>query len=196
MTATRAITWSLQIEPHEWIAVPTAPFDFAQWRDDVTTVFQLLSEVDEQLADELPPTEGTLDIEVTLDTLLEFSAALSDGLVLVAGLGLAGNWPLPVIVDVSATTADSGDLFDAAGARGGLPVNAPTVDDVTGGDGIRVTRIDIDDDGALWAQVSCARRGDGVDVVLTWRTGQLELVAQFSPLLDDLLGRVKIERAA
>jgi hypothetical protein len=194
MSNVKATTWSLDTEPFDWITVPAAPTDVDEWRADVTTIFELLSEADAELADDLPFSDGTLDIELALDTLLEFSAALGDDLLLVACLGLAGNWPLPVIVDVSA--ADSGDLLDVAGARGGLPVSAPTVDDVAEGDGIRVTRLDLDDDGAVWAQVSCARRRDGVDVVLTWRTSHLELVPRFAPLLEQLLARVIIETDA
>jgi hypothetical protein len=196
MSDLKALTWSLDVEPFEWLTVPAQPDDLAQWRRDVTTIFELLSEADAELADELPLSDGTLDIEFALDTLLEFSAALGDDLLLVACLGLAGNWPLPVIVDVSATADDPGDMLDAAGARGGLPVSAPTVDDVAEGDGIRVTRLDLDDDGAVWAQVSCARRRDGVDVVLTWRTSHLELVPRFAPLLEQLLARVIIETDA
>jgi hypothetical protein len=196
MSDVKAITWSLDIEPLEWITVPAAPTDVDEWRADVTTIFELLSETDAELVDELPLADGTLDIELALDTLLEFSAPLGDDLLLVAGLGLAGSWPLPVIVDVSATADEPGDMLDAAGARGGLPVSAPTVDDVAEGDGIRVTRLDLDDDGAVWAQVSCARRRDGVDVVLTWRTSHLELVPQFAPLLEQLLARVTIETDA
>jgi hypothetical protein len=196
MSDVKAITWSLDIEPFDWITVPAAPADVDEWRADVTTIFELLSDADEEVVDDLPLVGDTLDIELALDTLLAFSAALGDDLLLVAGLGLAGNWPLPVIVDVSATADDPGDMLDAAGARGGLPVSAPTVDDVAEGDGIRVTRLDLDDDGAVWAQVSCARRRDGVDVVVTWRTSHLELVPRFAPLLEQLLSRVIIETDA
>jgi hypothetical protein len=196
MSETGVITWSLDIEPHEWITVPTSGFDLVQWRADVTTVFELLSEAEEKIADGPPLDLGTRDIESTLDTLLDFSASLAGGGTLVAGLGLVGHWPLPVVVDVSATATDPGHLLDAAGARGGLPVNPPAVDDVAGGDGIRVTRLDLDDDGAIWAQVSCARRADGADVMLTWRTPHLELVARFSPLLEELLAHVIIETDA
>lgn len=193
MSGTDAITWSLDIDVHEWIIVPSSALDAAQWRADVTTVFELLAETEEKIADGQPLNGGTLDIELALDTLLEFSAALDEGSMLVAGIGLLGSWPLPVIVDVSATATDPGDLLDAAGARGGLPVDPPVVDDVSGGDGIRVTRLDLDDDGAIRAQVSCARRADGADVVLTWCTSQLELVPQFSPLLEEFLAHVTIE---
>jgi hypothetical protein len=48
----------------------------------------------------------------------------------------------------------------------------------------------------VWAHVACARRRDGADVVLTWRTSRLELVPRFSPLLEDLLAHVTIETKA
>jgi len=190
----QAVAWSLDVEPRQWIAIPAPSSGSNQWRSDTGDLFRSLSAL-EVLDDDLPLVDGVLDVEFTLDTLLEFSAALGDDLVLVAYLGLPGRWPLPVIVDVSVTADDPDDLLEAAGARGGLPVFAPTVDDVDGGDGIRVTRLDLDDDGALWAQVACTRRGGGVDVVLTWRTSHLELVPLFSPLLDDLLARVRVETA-
>lgn len=193
MSGTNVITWSLDLDVHEWIAVPSSALDVVQWRADVATVFELLAAAEAKIADGQPLNGGILDIEPALDTLLEFSAALGEGSMLVAGIGLLGNWPLPVVVEVSATATNPGDLLDAAGARGGFPVDPPAVDDVSDGDGIRVTRLDLDDNGAILAQVSCARRADGADVVLTWRTSQLELVPQFSPLLEELLAHVTIE---
>jgi len=191
--------WYLDIEPPEWMTVPHAPADVAGWRADAAAVFALLAEVEQQLvdADELAPLDGELDIDDAIDTLLEFSAALPDELVLVAGLGVPGRWPLPVIVSVTATGENPDDLLEAAGARGGLPVDLPTVDYLPDelGDGIRVTRFDLDDDGAVWATVACARRSGGTDTVLTWRTSQLELVPVFSPLVEELLAHVRIGTA-
>jgi hypothetical protein len=196
MSAQTVTGWYLDIEPPEWMTVPHAPADVAGWRADAAAVFALLAEVEQQLvdADELAAPDGTLDIDDAIDTLLEFSAALPDELVLVAGLGVPGRWPLPVIVSVTATGENPDDLLEAAGARGGLPVDLPTVDYLPDdlGDGIRVTRFDLDDDGAIWATVACARRSDGTDTVLTWRTSQLELVPLFSPLIEELLAHVRI----
>ena len=193
------VNWSLDIELHEWMTVPSAPRDVAEWRADVTALFELLAEFEfefesesesEVIVNELVP--GSSDYNATLDSLLEFAAALSDDEVLVVGLGLVGHWPLPVIVSVTATGHGLLDLPEAAGASGGLPIDRPTVDDIAQGDGIRVTRLDLDDDGALWATVACARQTGDVVVVLTWRTAQLELVPQFSPLLEELLAHVTI----
>lgn len=199
MSAQTVTGWYLDIEPPEWMTVPHAPADVAGWRADAAAVFALLAEVEQQLvdADELAPLDGELDIDDAIDTLLEFSAALPDELVLVAGLGVPGRWPLPVIVSVTATGDNPDDLLEAAGARGGLPVDLPTVDYLPDelGDGIRVTRFDLDDDGAVWATVACARRSGGTDTVLTWRTSQLELVPVFSPLVEELLAHVRIGTA-
>ena len=199
MSAQTVTCWYLDIEPPEWMTVPHAPADVAGWRADAAAVFALLAEVEQQLvdADELAPLDGELDIDDAINTLLEFSAALPDELVLVAGLGVPGRWPLPVIVSVTATGDNPDDLLEAAGARGGLPVDLPTVDYLPDelGDGIRVTRFDLDDDGAVWATVACARRSGGTDTVLTWRTSQLELVPVFSPLVEELLAHVRIGTA-
>ena len=199
MSAQTVTGWYLDIEPPEWMTVPHAPADVAGWRADAAAVFALLAEVEQQLvdADELAPLDGELDIDDAINTLLEFSAALPDELVLVAGLGVPGRWPLPVIVSVTATGDNPDDLLEAAGARGGLPVDLPTVDYLPDelGDGIRVTRFDLDDDGAVWATVACARRSGGTDTVLTWRTSQLELVPVFSPLVEELLAHVRIGTA-
>ena len=199
MSAQTVTGWYLDIEPPEWMTVPHAPADVAGWRADAAAVFALLAEVEQQLvdADELAPLDGELDIDDAIDTLLEFSAALPDELVLVAGLGVPGRWPLPVIVSVTATGENPDDLLEAAGARGGLPVDLPTVDYLPDelGDGIRVTRFDLDDDGAVWATVACARRSGGTDTVLTWRTSQIELVPVFSPLVEELLAHVRIGTA-
>jgi len=199
MSAQTTTGWYLDIEPPEWMTVPRAPADVAGWRADAAAVFEVIADVERQLveAEELPPHDGELDIDDAIDTLLEFSAALPEELVLVAGLGLPGRWPLPVIVSVTATGEHPDDLLEAAGARGGLPVDLPTVDYLPEhlGDGIRVTRFDLDDDGGIWATVSCARRADATDTVLTWRTSQLELVPMFSPLIEGLLAHVRIGTA-
>jgi hypothetical protein len=55
-----------------------------------------------------------------------------------------------------------------------------------------VTRFDLGDDGAVWATVSCARRGDGIDTLVTWRTVELDLVPLFSRDLERLIGRVRV----
>jgi len=188
--------WSLTVELPDWLAIPARPFDEAAWRDAITVILSTIAEIDAGLAGaEGAPTPGTpLDLPAALDNLVDFAASLPDDRRLVAGLGVAGRWPLPVIVRVWASTGNDDDLLDAAGARGGLPIEQPTVEYLPEelGDGIRVTRFDLDDDGAVWASVSCARRADGVDTVLLWRTTELDLIPLFSGQLEALLENVLV----
>lgn len=188
--------WTLDVELPDWLHIPAAPLDAAGWRSDVTQIFAAIAEVDAGLVGTAgaPPAGGPLDVPSALDTLLEFSAALPAGQRLVACLGIAGRWPLPVIVRVWESAGSDDDLLDAAGARGGMPVDQPSVEYLPEelGDGIRVTRFDLDDEGAVWASVSCARRADGVDSVVHWRTTELELVPLFSPRLEKLIGWIGI----
>ena len=198
MSAVAESTWELDISLPQWLEVPSGDggdvsVDIDQWRADVAAVFTLLEEVDSQLGDDAPQNGVALDIPRAIDGLLEFSASLPDGHHIVAGLAVPGRWPLPVVVAVTATD-ESYDLLTATGARGGSPIEAPTVDYLPEelGDGMRVTRLDVDDDGAVWATVGCARRAAGLDTVLTWRTTELDLVNSFSPYLESLVGSVRV----
>jgi len=200
VSAVAESTWELDISLPQWLEVPSGDgdggdvnVDIDQWRADVAAVFTLLEEVDSQLGADAPQNGVALDILRAIDGLLEFSASLPDGHHIVAGLAVPGRWPLPVVVAVTATD-ESYDLLAAAGARGGSPIEAPTVDYLPEelGDGIRVTRLDVDDDGAVWATVGCARRAAGLDTVLTWRTTELDLVNSFSPYLESLVGSVRM----
>jgi hypothetical protein len=194
MSATAPATWSLDSGIPDWLEVPKTPFDASAWRDDVTLVFELLESVDSQLGGTTVAPGSPLAASTAIDTLLEFSAALPNDHHLVAGLTIPCRWPLPVVVVVSATGDEPQDLLEAAGAWGGAPIEPPVVDYLPDhlGDGIRVTRFDLDDGGALWATVGCARRMHGVDTVLTWRTVDLELVPLFSSDLELLLAGVRI----
>lgn len=196
--------WWLDVAAPDWLDVPVAPCDAAQWRGDVTEILALLESVDTQLEGEegvLAP-RGPLDLGATLDGLVEFAAALAPGQRLVLGLAVPGRWPLPVVVEVSLIGDDPEDLMVVAGARGGLPIETPIVESLAEefGDGIRVTRFDLDDDAALWVTVTCAQRratgGGEIDSVLTWRTTDLELVPLFSEHLETLYRGIRIGEAA
>jgi hypothetical protein len=194
MSAIAPATWSLDVGIPDWLEVPKAPFDAPSWRADVALVLELLEFVDSQLG-ETPVAAGSpLEASSGIDSLLEFSASLPHDHHVVAGLTIPGRWPLPVIVVVSAIGDEPQDLLEAAGARGGEPIELPVVDYLPDhlGDGIRVTRFDLDDGGAVWATVTCARRMDDTDTVLTWRTLDLELVPLFSSDLELLLAGVRI----
>lgn len=196
-------TWSLELELPTWMAVPAAPSDELQWRADATRLFILLGEMDEAMPADLRVLSERRGFDAdsrknALDALLETAAALPEGQRLVAGLSVADRWPIPVVVRVNLTDDELEDLLEGAGARGGSPIEAPTVDYLPEelGDGITVTRFDLDDSGALWASVGCARRRDGVDTVLTWRTSDLALVPVFQPMLTSLLASVVVEGAS
>jgi len=187
-------SWMLDAAPPEWLRIPWlgADVDLDKWREDAALIFRLLEDVDRQVVEPGTAPRAGLDIDDAIATLLAFSSGLPDGHDLVAGLSVPGRWPLPVIVSVTASGADE-DLLSAAGARGGHAIEAPVVEYLPEelGDGIRVTRFDLDDDGTVWASVCCARRAAGLDTVLTWRTSELDLVPLFSPLLESLLAAVR-----
>jgi len=197
MTDTTERVWSLDIGLPDWLSIPRDARQIDWWRPAVTLIFETLTEADQRLRD--PDTEpGTMvGVDEAIDTLVEFSESLPEGHRLVAALGLPDRWPLPVIVAVTSVEDEPQDLLAAAGARGGRPIELPIVDYLPDeyGDGIRVTRFDLDDNGAVWATVSCARRTDDVDTVLTWRTMELPLVTRFSPVLQSLLGAVRVGSA-
>lgn len=216
MTAETATEWSLDIGLPQWLLIPVAPDNEQEWRSDVAELFTLLVAFDAESRD-LPDLRRSsshenavkpLEIDAMVDTLLEFAAGIEPGQRLVAGLAIPGRWPLPVTVQVSMTSPSAGDLLDSAGCRTGSPIAAPTVDSIdmqrgssqpdstVADNGIRVTRFDLDDDGSIWATVRCARRSDGVEAIVTWRTVELELVAMFSPWLEQLLDQIHLERAA
>jgi len=194
MTRPGVTSWSLDLSLPDWLEVPTEPFDIDLWRASVTDVFELLVTFDAQLDRAIILPGPLLDVSAALDLLLEFSRSLPTGVHLVAGLTVPGRWPLPVIVEVSETAEDPVDLLDTVGARSDDAIELPIVEYLPDhlGDGIRVTRFDLDEGGVLWATVTCARRGDGADTVLTWRTTDLELVALFSADLETLMEGVRI----
>jgi hypothetical protein len=194
VTGVAALTWSLETSLPDWLEVPAHLPDPEQWRSDVALVFEALEDVDSQLTERAVADGGPLRIAESIDSLLEVSQALPDDRQLIAALTIPGRWPLPVIVAVSTTGDEPQDLLQAAGASRGSAVELPIVDYLPEslGNGIRVTRFDLDDEGGIWATVSCARRADDVDTLLTWRTADLELVPLFSPYLEKLLSNVRI----
>ncbi|MCU1405167.1 MAG: hypothetical protein JWQ43_1470 [Glaciihabitans sp.] len=196
MSGLDASTWSLDIALPDWIAVPSDSADVAEWRAEAHNLFITLAEIDARVAaemDEVMPGDP-LDIDYTLAMLVDVAATLPPNHRLVAGLAIPQWWPLPVIVSVQPQTEESGDLLDVSGARGGLPINAPTVEHLPEelGDGIRVTRYDLDEDMTVWATVTCTTRRNGLDALVTWRTTDLELVPVFSPELEELLARIRL----
>ena len=193
-------SWSIDVDLPDWLAVPAGGNDRREWAAEVGQLFATFAAVDEQVAEELQYTEplGLLNIDDAILTLLELSASLPENQKLLAGMNVPGWWPLPVTVAVTEADASSPDLLEVAGARGGQPIQAPEVEPLPEelGDGIRVTRLDLDDTAAIWATVTCAVRRGNRDVVVTWRTPTLELIPQFAPELENLLGRIRTEDIA
>jgi hypothetical protein len=91
----------------------------------------------------------------------------------------------------------------ALGATGGTPVAPPRIEhvDLPDGDGMRVTRLDLDPvSGGAWVSVCLGRRTEHadavVDTVLQWRSQDLLQVPAMTQLLDELLPTVSILRSA
>lgn len=177
----------------DWLLVPTRSaddgFDEPGWRGVTVELFDELARADLEI-DVAPP---ALDVDATLTDLLDMADSLDDSSRLVAGLGLPGRWPLPVIVS-AADTEDDVDLLELGLARGGHPAEAPTVEDLPDGDGpgIVVSRADVTDDREVWATVTCVRRRDGLDVVALWRTNDLGLVVPFREQVVRLMPLIRV----
>lgn len=177
----------------DWLVVPSrtagAGLDEAEWRELMIDLFDDLARADLEI-DVAPP---ALDVDATLTDLLDMADSLDDSSRLVAGLGLPGRWPLPVIVS-AADTEDDVDLLELGLARGGHPAEAPTVEDLPDGDGpgIVVSRADVTDDREVWATVTCVRRRDGLDVVALWRTNDLGLVVPFREQVVRLMPLIRV----
>lgn len=177
----------------DWLVVPSRTagtgLDEAGWRELMIDLFDDLARADLEI-DVAPP---ALDVDRTLSDLLDMADSLDDSSRLVAGLGLPGRWPLPVIVS-AADTDDDVDLLELGLARGGHPAEAPTVEDLPDDDGpgIVVSRADVTDDREVWATVTCVRRRDGLDVVALWRTNDLGLVVPFREQVVRLMPLIRV----
>jgi hypothetical protein len=98
---------------------------------------------------------------------------------------------------------ESDDVFmTVLGAKGGNPVSPPSIEypDLPDGDGIKVSRVDIDEaTGGAWVSVAAGRRTefpDGVvDTALVWRSQDIVLVPTILDAIVDLLPAVKIIRS-
>jgi hypothetical protein len=206
MSTTPVLTSSIDVQAPQWIVVPAPHEATAEWRAEVVRLFAAVAEIDRAAAEGDPDaqpfaSDGEVDPDAALDTLLEFRAALGEEQRLVAGLGIPNRWPLPVVVTVAVADDDGPDLLRLAGAEGGLPVDRPAVDELpehVRGEGPIVTRYDIDDDGAIWGSICAVRReeldgGARIDTQLLWRTRDLDVVPVFGAELVDLMASVRNE---
>ncbi|WP_423463799.1 hypothetical protein ACO229_03695 [Promicromonospora sp. MS192] len=209
-------TWSWTVEaPEWWTAVPTTRSEPAEavaaWRDGVVEVVR--AAVEARIAEAEAPEDGVSDEERaelhrqvvdSVENLLTYADEVPAGTRVVALLGLQDHGPVPVLVSVALGEPDAPDdtLLEAVGARGGAPFDAPHVEylDLPDGDGVRVTRLDIDPaDGSAWLSIGLGRRTEHpdavVDTVVLWRTQDLFIVDTVSEALDELLAAVRINRS-
>lgn len=133
-----------------------------------------------------------------------FAENVPSGTRVVALTGIRGRGPVPVLANVSISEPGTSDdeLMEVLGATGGNPVNPPSVEylELPDGDGIRVTRLDLDTaNGQAWLTVGLARRTEHpdavADTVVVWRTRDLTIAEPMLDELDELLSAVRVMRS-
>lgn len=215
--------WTWQVAPPEgWLLVPTAatlpPDLLAAWELEVAGLVRSTLFDDgpgpepeaESGADEDP--DGVLDAvrdRVAAESVANLRAfadgVVEGGALVVATFRVPGSAPVPVLATVGIEPpGDPGDdLMTALGATGGNPVAPPKIEhvDLPDGDGMRVTRLDLDPgNGGAWVSVCLGRRTEHadavVDTVLQWRSQDLLQGPAMTELLDELLPAVSILRSA
>lgn len=218
--------WTWQVDPPEgWLLVPTAatlpPDLLAAWELEVAGLVRssLFDDGPESGAAEAgPESKADADPDGVLDAVRDRVAAesvanlrafadgvIDGGALVVATFRVPDSAPVPVLATVGIEPlGDPGDdLMTALGATGGSPVAPPKVEhvDLPDGDGMRVTRLDLDPvSGGAWVSVCLGRRTEHadavVDTVLQWRSQDLLHGPAMTELLDELLPAVSIVRSA
>lgn len=209
--------WTWQVDPPEgWLLVPTAatlpPDLLAAWEQEVAGLVRssLFDDGPEPEADEDP--DGVLDAvrdRVAAESVANLRAfadgVIDGGALVVATFRVPDSAPVPVLATVGIEPLDDpgDDLMTALGATGGHPVAPPRIEhvDLPDGDGMRVTRLDLDpQNGGAWVSVCLGRRTEHadavVDTVLQWRSQDLLQGPAMTELLDELLPTVSILRSA
>lgn len=213
--------WTWRVDPPEgWLLVPTTatlpPDLLAAWELEVAGL------VRSSLFDDGPGTEDRSDpgedpdgvLDAVRDRVAAESVAnlrafadgvIDGGALVVATFRVPDSAPVPVLATVGIEPlGDPGDdLMTALGATGGSPVAPPRIEhvDLPDGDGMRVTRLDLDpENGGAWVSVCLGRRTEHadavVDTVLQWRSQDLLQGPAMTELLDELLPTVSILRSA
>lgn len=212
--ATDGWTWQLDL-PEGWLLVPTTatlpPDLLATWELEVTGFVRssLFDDESEPEADAGP--DSVLDAvrdriaAESVANLRAFAEGVIDGgALVVATFRVPGSAPVPVLVTVGIEPADDpgDDLMTALGAVGGHPVAPPKIEhlDLPDGDGMRVTRLDLDpENGGAWVSVCLGRRTEHpdvvIDTVLQWRSQDLLHGPAMTELLDELLPAVHATRS-
>lgn len=207
--------WSWTIDPVEgWTAVPGSHESadvVSTWRDEVVTaVLASVEPTMDQMIDLGVPVSDAdralmhQNVAASVANLVSFADQVAPDARVAALVGLQDRGPVPVLVSVALSEPDAPDetLMNVLGATGGNPVNPPDVEylDLPDGDGIRVTRMEIDPNGGeVWLSVGLGRRTEHadavVDTVLLWRTQDIIIAEAVGAALDDLLPAVRITRS-
>jgi hypothetical protein len=212
--ATNGWTWLVD-EPEGWLLVPTTdalPTELlVAWEREVTEVIRasFADDPEEQADDETGEVLTALRERVAVESVANLRAfadgVIDAGAVVAATFRVPDSAPVPVLVTVGVEPpGDPGDhLMTALGATGGHPVAPPKIEhvDLPDGDGMRVTRLDLDTEtGGAWVSVCLGRRTEHadavVDTVLQWRSQDLLQGPAMTELLDELLPAVTIVRSA
>jgi hypothetical protein len=207
-------TWTVD-EPEGWVLVPTTdavpPALLETWEREITEVVRVsfadgpVETTDAETIEALDALRERVAVE-SVANLRAFAEGVVDaGSLVAATFRVPDSAPVPVLVTVGVEPpGDPGDhLMTALGATGGTPVAPPKIEhvDLPDGDGMRVTRLDLDpDNGGAWVSVCLGRRTEHadavVDTVLQWRSQDLLHGPAMIELLDELLPSVSIVRSA
>lgn len=206
-------TWTVD-EPEGWALVPTAdavpPELLETWEREITEVVRVsfddgpVETTDAETLEALDALRERVAVESVAGLRAFAEGVLDAGALVVATFRVPDSAPVPVLVTVAIEPpGDPGDdLMTALGATGGHPVAPPKVEhvDLPDGDGMRVTRLDLDPvSGGAWVSVCLGRRTEHadavVDTVLQWRSQDLLHGPAMTELLDELLPAVSIVRS-
>jgi hypothetical protein len=208
--------WSWTVDPVAgWVVVPSstseAPEVISSWKSEV--VEAVLGSVEPATPEAsggavvLSGADKALlrqNVGLAVAGLLTFADDVAPDGRVVALVGLQDRGPVPVVVSVVMGEPDAPDdtLMEVLGATGGNPVNPPNIEyfELPDGDGIRVTRLDLDQaTGGVWLSVAVGRRTEHpdavVDTVLLWRTQDIIVAEAVAEALDELLPAVRITRS-
>jgi hypothetical protein len=217
--ATDGWTWQVE-QPEGWLLVPAtgmlSPDELARWErevaeaihaslDDGPGVAAAQDETPDEAQDEALSRLYAEAAARSVANLRAFADGVADsGARVAATLRVPDVTPVPVLVTVGVEpSGDPGDdLMAALGATGGYPVAPPRIEhiDLPDGDGMRVTRLDLDaETGGAWLSVCLGRRTEHpdavVDTVLRWRSPDLLRGPAMTELLDELLPAVRVTRS-
>lgn len=190
------LDWALDVDPDEWLYVPREPE--ADWHAETTdrVLATLRAHPDNAGHNGVRETELLSAMAAaSAQRLQDFVRAMDASNVVVAALGVEGRTPVPALVTVAMIDEDDPvDLMEVCGAVQGHSFDAPDVEylEFPDADGIRVTRTDVDPDGLVWMTICLGVRTSVADVVIRWRTTDLEIVPEMADRLSTLLGAVTI----